>query len=131
MTKNGIKRLVKLFDHKCGISQTKAARKMKCSQPLINWTLKTKTLIRKRKKTKIPKRTVAQKAKIRPMCRKLYYKYKKVVWILDDEFYFTLTHSHINGNDNFYSSNVELTANDVKFKTKGKFEDKLLVYVII
>ena len=47
-------------------------------------------------------------------------------WIL-----FTLIHSEINGNDNFYSSNVELTANDVKFKIKNKFEDKSLVYVII
>ena len=65
------------------------------------------------------------------MCRKLYYKYKNVVWILDDESYFTLTNSQINGNDNFYSSNVELTANDVKFKIKDKFEDKSLVYVII
>ena len=55
MTKSGIKRLVKLFDHKCGISQRKAARKMKCSQFLINLALENKTLIRKRKKTKIPK----------------------------------------------------------------------------
>ena len=49
MTKSGIKRLVKLFDHKCGISQRKAARKMKCSLPFINWALKNKTSIRKRK----------------------------------------------------------------------------------
>ena len=39
MTKNEIKQLVKLFDQKCGISQQKAARKIKCSQPLINWAL--------------------------------------------------------------------------------------------
>ena len=37
MTKSGIKQLRRLFDNKCGISQTKAARKTKCSQPLINW----------------------------------------------------------------------------------------------
>ena len=57
---------------------------MRYSQPLINWTLKTNTSIRKRKKTKILKRNVDQKAKIRPMCRKLYYKYQGFVWILDD-----------------------------------------------
>ena len=56
------------------------------------------------------------------MCRKLHYKYKNVVWILDDESYFTLTTSQINGNDNFYSSNVEFTANDVKLKRKDKFK---------
>ena len=40
ITKSGIKQLVvKLFDHTCGISQRKAARKMKCTQPLVNCTL--------------------------------------------------------------------------------------------
>ena len=48
-----------------------------------------------------------------------------------DESYFTLTNIEINGNDIFYSSNAELTPSKVKYKTKDKFEDKLLVYVII
>ena len=48
MTKSGIKRLVKLFDHKCEISQLKAARQMKCTQLLVDWTLKNKTTISKR-----------------------------------------------------------------------------------
>ena len=76
MTKSGIKRLVKLFDHKCGISQLKPARKMKWSQFIINWALKNKTSIRKRKKSKTPKRNDAHKVKIRPMCRQSYLKYK-------------------------------------------------------
>ena len=63
--------------------------------------------------------------------QQLYLKYKDFVWILDDESYFTLTNSEINGNDNFYSSKVDLTPNNVKYKTKAKFEDKLFVYVII
>ena len=46
--------------------------------------------------------------------------------ILDDEFYFILTSSGINGNDNFYSSSVDLTPNNVKLKIKDKFENKLL-----
>ena len=28
------------FDHKCGISQRKVARQMKCTQHLVNWALK-------------------------------------------------------------------------------------------
>ena len=35
-----------------------------------------------------------------------------------DESYFTLTNSKTNGNDNYYSSNVELTPNEVKLKKR-------------
>ena len=43
---------------------------------------------------------------------------------------------HNNKQDNkttnlFYSNKDELAANDVKFKTKDKFEDKLLVFAIM
>ena len=51
--------------------------------------------------------------------------------LLDDESYFTLTNSEINENVNLYSRNFEFTLKEFKFKTKDKFEDKLLVYVII
>ena len=40
MSKNGISMLIKTFDHSCGISQTQAARKFKCSQQFISKTLK-------------------------------------------------------------------------------------------
>ena len=35
-------------------------------------------------------------------CATLYRKYRDREWILDDESYFTKTHSTINGNDNLY-----------------------------
>ena len=73
----------------------------------------------------------AQKEKIRWLWKQLNLKYKDFVCILDDESYFTLTNSKINGNNNFYSSNVEFTPNEVKFKTKDKFENILIVYAII
>ena len=68
MTKSGLSKLSKLFDHKCGISQRKGAKIMKCILAYINKTLKTKTSIHKGKKTKIPKRTTSQKDKIRTLC---------------------------------------------------------------
>ena len=52
---------------------------MKFIQPLVYWELKNKTSIRNRKKTKIPKRTSAQKEKIRRSCRQVYLKYKDLV----------------------------------------------------
>ena len=72
MTKSGIDKLCKMFDHKCGISQTKAAKIMKCSQKHIRKTLKTKTSIRKRKKIKIPARTETQKSNARTLSGRIY-----------------------------------------------------------
>jgi len=50
---------------------------------------------------------------------------------LDDESYFTLTHSAINGNDNLYSSYVSQTPTSVKYRPTVEFEKKLLVYIYI
>ena len=52
-----------------------------------------------------------------------------ITWVIDDESYFTLIHSTINGNDNFYSSDVSLTPSCIKYSPKFKFEDKLLVWI--
>ena len=113
MTKSGIKQLVvKLFDHTCGISQRKAARKMKCTQPLVNCTFKNKISIRLKKKIKISTGNLCSN-------------------ILDDGSYFTLTNSEMKGNDNFSSKYVEFTTKEIKYKAKDKFKDKLLVYVLI
>ena len=49
------------------------------------------------KKQTIPGRTVAQIKAARPKCAALYRKYRLKNWILDDESYFTLSHSSING----------------------------------
>jgi len=42
---------------------------------------------------------------------------------------FTLSHSAINGNDNFYPSDVSQTPASVKYRPTVKFEKKLLVYI--
>ena len=47
---SGKKQLIRLFDHKFGISQQQFARNMKCTQSLVNWALKIKTSIRKENK---------------------------------------------------------------------------------
>lgn len=129
MTKRQINRLKIMFDHKDKVSQRQAARKFNCSQSFICKTLKTKSAIKKRKKKKIPKRTEAQKAKAQPLCGRLYRKSEKKSLILDDESYFTLSHSTINGNDNYYSSDVSQTPSSVKYRTAAKFEPKLLVWI--
>lgn len=50
---------------------------------------------------------------------------------MDDESYFTLSHSAIGGNAGFYTKNFEAAPNAVKFTKKAKFEQKVLVWVAI
>ena len=114
MTKKNVAKLKTMFDHQDGVSQRQAARKFHVS--LVNKTLKTKTEIRCKKKKKIPERTDAQKQKARERCGKLFRKFQVFSWIIDDESYFTLKHSTISGNDNFYSSDVSLTSASVKIQ---------------
>ena len=50
---------------------------------------------------------------------------------MDDEKYFTLSNSEIKGNDGFYTDNVEEVPNNVRYKQKAKFTDKVLVWCAI
>jgi hypothetical protein len=129
MTKTNIKKLETMFDHKDGISQRQAARKFKCSHQYIGLTLATKTRIRPRKKIKIPKRSEQQLAVLRQKCSRLYQKFQNRMCVIDDESYFTLNHSNINGNDIFYTSDVNATSAAVKYQPTEKFQKKLLVWI--
>ena len=128
---SAIKKLTRMMDHKCGISQRSAARKFGCSHVAISKVLRMKTPIRCYKKQVIPFRDAKQRVKARKRCSALYRKYRDRVWILDDESYFTLKHSTINGNDNFYSSNLDRTPANVKYTAKEKYEPKLLIWLAI
>ena len=125
--KSTLKRLV---NHKAGHSQRKLASRFKCSQKLVYNVLKAMSISCWKKQT-IPGRTDAQIKAARPKCAALYRKYRLKNWILDDESYFTLSHSSINGNDNFYSNNKQQAPASVKYRKKVKFEKKLLVWVAV
>jgi hypothetical protein len=56
-------------------------------------------------------------------CDIIYLKNPGISWILDDETYFTLSHSTINGNS--YSATPEIN----NYKPKQKYEAKLLVWI--
>ena len=130
MTPTNIRRLKVMFDQKDGVSLRQAARKFNTVHSHIQKTLKSRTSIRRFKKKKIPKRTEAQKNKAKALCGRLYRLYQEKSIIMDDESYFTLKHSSINGNDGFYSSDVSQAPSGVKFSPKAKFENKLLVYLV-
>jgi hypothetical protein len=71
-------------------------------------------------KMKKPKMTAKQVAVARPKCARLLRKYRSVVFILDDESYFTLSNTTLAGNDRFYSDEVEKNPYDVRNKFKAK-----------
>lgn len=118
-----------MFDHNDGISQRQAARKFNCSQNHICKTLKKKTGIRSKKKIKIPKRSDQQRDLARTKCSRLFSKLKNRLCIIDDEYYFTLAHTSINGNDRFYTSDLKSTPADIKYQPIEKFQKKLLVWI--
>lgn len=128
-TKRMLTSLSKDFNNKCGISQRRAAKKYGCSVFTINWALRTKCNISYRKKKKIPARTERQKTDAKTKCGRLMRKFRGCDWVLDDESYFTLSHSNIHGNDGYYTSDPETTPSSVKYVTKKKFENKVLVWI--
>jgi len=75
--------------------------------------------------------TGLQRKAARPRYFRLFFKYKKNHFILNDEFFFTLSNITFAGNDRFYSDDVQNTPYDVKNKLVAKNEDKLLVWIAI
>jgi hypothetical protein len=130
-TKSNIKQLTQMFDHKTGCSQKNAAKKFKTTQQHISWLLKTKTNVKCRLKKKKPLRNNKQEAAMRPKCRKLASKYKSYQFIQDDESYFTLSNTTLAGNNIFYSSDTNLTAENVKYSKKAKYEKKIMIWIAI
>ena len=130
-TKLMVAKLKSYFNHKSGRSQRKMARRFNCHFTYIGKILKKYTGIRKFKKFKRPHLNLQQQQAARPKCRRMYLKYGKYEFIIDDESYFTLGHDAQPGNDIFYSSDISKTPEHVKNRYKKKFEDKIMVWLAI
>lgn len=131
MTKTKVKRLINLIDHKSGISTRQLAKKFKCTQQYIVKTIKEKTQIHHRKRSLKPDRTAKQSAVIRPRCGRILKKFPAREFVIDDESYFTFKNSDKNANAGYWSSDVSHTSDDVRYRTKKKFEPKVLVWIAI
>jgi transposase len=55
-----VNRLTQKFNKSCGISQKSAAVTLNCSRPYVSMMLKRHTNIKRRKRTRKPKRTASQ-----------------------------------------------------------------------
>ncbi|CAF3561948.1 unnamed protein product, partial [Rotaria sp. Silwood2] len=92
-----------------------------------------KTGLKYYKRQRAPKYTQKQLEQIPAKCRKLRREFtdQETFIIVDDEKYFTFSGEETPGNAGFYSSNKENTPDDVKFKSKQKFEPKILVWLAL
>jgi transposase len=130
-TKATIAKVKKFFDHKSGCSQRRIARRLGCSHSYVNKILKEKTTVRYYKKIKKPNTTAKQKEQNRSKCRRILEDFKNFDFLIDDESYFTLTHSALPGNSGFYSSDKNLTPPKSKYKYQDKYPTKILVWLCI
>lgn len=126
------KKLLSSATNKIGQSTRKLARNFGVSKDTVHRVLKKNKVIY-RKRRRAPKYTVKQLEKIPKCCRALrlnHFANGKFI-ILDDESYFTFSHHELSGNDGFYTDNIEITPDNIKYASKSKFEPKVLVWVAI
>jgi hypothetical protein len=126
-----IKAIKRQFNQRTGCSQRKTASAFNLTVSHVNYILKKYSDIRKYKKFKRPLMNDQQRAQLRPKCRKLLNKYRDYNFIIDDESYFTLSHTTQPGNDIFSSNNIQKTPESVKNKYEIKYEKKVLVWIAI
>lgn len=125
-------RLVQRARNTTGMSVRRLARQFGTSKSTVSLQLKRNGL-KYRKRRKCPAYTQAQLLRIPRCCRQLrrvHFANDKVI-IVDDEKYFTLSNSEMKGNDGFYTENVNECPDNVRFKCKAKFADKILVWCAI
>jgi hypothetical protein len=115
MTRQMIRQLYKDINHSDKFNYSSTGRKYGCSDVTIKRWLK-KRQIKRFKKKKFPKYTENQKIMAKRQCARLYRYYRRNDFIIDDEEYFTLTHSL---NDSYFSSPTKSkTPENVSHKQK-------------
>ena len=113
-----------------GLSQRKLASKFNVSRSCIRRNLK-KLGLKYYKGQRAPKYNQQQPEHMSNKCRKLQRSLAKQgkFIVIDDEKYFTFSDDNMPGNARFYSCNKQTSPPDVRFKCKGKFAPKVLVWL--
>lgn len=126
--------LVRLVNHKTGISQRKLADKFNCTHRTIGNTLKKNGIqIRKRKKASksTPLQQERQRFRLRKMARGDFAPKNGKKIIMDDESYFTLDGVSMPGNKSYYTSDPAATPDNVKFAQVKKFPERVMIWFCI
>ena len=127
-----VQSLVKAVNNETGISQRRLGRQFGEHQSTISRTLKKRTSVEIFTRRKAPKyRDENQKHRAQSNSWTLYKISKAdVQLILDDEKYFSLN-GDIACYRKYYTTDRSTAPPEVKFKTKMKFEPKLLVWMAV
>ncbi|XP_050500958.1 uncharacterized protein LOC126880924 [Diabrotica virgifera virgifera] len=124
-------RLIQSMENQLGKSLRNVGRRYNVSRMTVSRTISRNNLKRYKRK-KAPKYIPTQLEKIPRCCRALRrIHFPGKILIMDDEKYFTLSNSEMKGNDGFYTRNVQDAPDEVRFKGKVKFADKILVWCAI
>ena len=115
------------YNHNDKRSYTSGAKKFGCHRETIKYWL-NKLNIKRRCKKKVPFYKEGQDKFAQGQCGYLHYKFRKKQFIIDDESYFTLKRTT---NKHFFSNDVNITPDDVKYKKTRKFEPKVLLWIAI
>ncbi|CAF1216156.1 unnamed protein product [Rotaria sp. Silwood1] len=126
-----IKQLVKSANNRCGISQRKLAKRYDVNQSTISRNLRRRTSLVIRRRRKAPRMdNKAHEKRARKNCGKLYKTTgRHCDIIVDDEKYFTLINANVGENQSYYSTDPKAAPDNIKFKTKKKFEPKLMIWM--
>ncbi|CAF0962944.1 unnamed protein product [Rotaria magnacalcarata] len=132
LNQNQRQKLKESVENRVGVSQRKLALKFKVPKTCIQENLK-KMGLKHYRRQRAPKYTQQQREKLSSKCRKLRREIidSETFIIIDDEKYFTFPGAEMPGNAGFYSSDKEKTPPDVKYKSKQKFEPKILVWLTL
>lgn len=125
-------RLARMMKDTIGKSTRKVAPRFRISNATVCRYI-ARSGLKHRKRKKAPKYTDAQLARIPRCCRNLrriHFANNRSI-VMDDEKYFTLSHAELPGNSGFYTDNIEETPDEVRYKAKAKFAEKVLVWCAI
>ena len=85
-----------------------------------------------RKRVKVLKyKDIAAILWARKRCRKIYIKYKRLYFLIDDGKYFGFTGFQMSGNRNYYSSDRDQMPIPVATYSKKKLEPKVMLCIAI
>src|SRR5882724_11759987 len=127
MTPLRVNKLYSDFNHSDKFSIHSAARKYGVNRETIRYWLR-KRQIKRYVKKKCPKYTESQKIMVKRQCAWMYRYFRSYDFVIDDEKYFTLSHSI---NNSYFASPSKSTPDSVKYRPKQKFEPKVLLWIAI
>jgi transposase len=118
------------ISNKRGTSLRQKAKKYNVNEKTLRNVLKERG-VKCYKRIKAPQYTPEQEGRAKTRAGKLLQVLKEKKILMDDEAYFKLKGDYLPGNDHFFTSDIDATPFDVKYRTEKKFPVQLMVWVCV